>query len=884
MNIHMPARCMRLAGLALALLLTSCGGDNGAATGTTSRLRATAAIGRAPAAAADYTMLLQRVYLAYFGRPADPAGLAYYAAGFAQAGAPTDLAGMVSAYATNTTVKSVIDGFGTSAESQALYPGDNGAFITAIYANLFNRTPDAAGKAYWAGLLDSGLMTRGNAAIAIMGGAQSSDATIIDNKTQVAANFTAALNTSLRTSSYDGLAANVVARALLAQVGLGTDPAAFQASVDAGITVLARTLDKAGLFVFAGHPSGVGNLDGPAGAASFNLWNGPAGSGAAVDRAGNIYIADTDNHTIRRITPAGAVSTFAGTAGSEGRVDGPPGQARLSWPQALAFDSAGNLFVTTYNAIRKITPAGTVTTVDALVGSYLAGLCIDAADNLYVADTAYSLIYKVTPQARASVIAGHLNALPGETTRDGVGTAARFAQPQGLAIDANGVIYVADTGANTIRRISRDGTVTTIAGSAGAASAIDGVGAHAQFLAPRALVAAAPGTLYVVDGDSVRSVTGADGASATVTTIAGRNGTFADADGSGADARFALPTAIALDGAGKLIVNAYASVRRVAPDGSTSTIAGQSVIAGSDDGAGGNAKFGNLGGNNGVYVAPGGDLFVADRANGTIRKVTPAGAVSTVAGLAGARTSVDGPAAAARFKSPGGLVGDSHGAIFVLDNAAVRRIAVDGSVSTFAGSAGSPGWADGTGTAARFAQLGAILIDADDNLYVLDFQYAPNASFLIKITPQGRATTLARLDQAYGLARDADGNFYATNYTLNAIQKVTPNGTVSAFAGLRLAMGDSDGTRAQARFNGPAGIAYDPADQRLYVADQGSNLLRAVSLDGSVTTVAGTRGLGGMPATSALPGSLPEVWAVTYVAPKVFILSSEFGLSKIILP
>src|SRR5437899_3036083 len=184
----------------------------------------------------------------------------------------------------------------------------------------------------------------------------------------------------------------------------------------------------------AGVPGGPGSVDGTAGAARFNY-----PSGLAVDSAGNVYVADTLNHTIRKITPAGAVTTLAGSAGQSGSADGTGSAARFDYPEGAAVDGAGNVYVADWGnyTIRKITLAGAVTTLAGSAGQ--------------------------------------------SGSADGTGSEARFDYPTGVAVDSAGSVYVADWWNSTIRKITLAGAVTTLAGSAGFFGSADGIGTAAEF-------------------------------------------------------------------------------------------------------------------------------------------------------------------------------------------------------------------------------------------------------------------------------------------------------------------------------------------------------------------------------------------------------------------
>lgn len=226
---------------AITVLLAACGEG----TSNQPQTRAPAFAGTvgtqtAAAVAADYKPAVQHIYLAYFGRPADPAGLDFFAGRLAAFGAPTALAELNASLSSNASIKAIVDVFSTSQESADLYGGDNGAFIDAVYRSLFSRAPDAAGKDYWVAALNNGAMTRAAAALNIMVSAQGTDIDIIAKKATVATNFTAALDLGAEQRGYSGLDANVVVRNLLSQVNLSTDTNAFQANVNSTVATLAQ--------------------------------------------------------------------------------------------------------------------------------------------------------------------------------------------------------------------------------------------------------------------------------------------------------------------------------------------------------------------------------------------------------------------------------------------------------------------------------------------------------------------------------------------------------------------------------------------------------------------------------------------------------------------
>ena len=224
-----------------ALIVAACGGYS---TPPTSMQGGSSHSSSAQLTNASYYDVVQHIYVAYFGRPADPAGMEFFAGAYLAAGAPTTVLGVSQAYTTNTSVRTLVEGFGVSQESLDLYPGDNTTFVNAIYRNLFNRDADAAGRDFWVNAINVGALTRANTALTIMAGAQGTDADLITKKNTVATAFTASVNTADRKKAYDGLAANVIVRTMLASVTLVTDTTAFQANIEATLNQLVAALPQ----------------------------------------------------------------------------------------------------------------------------------------------------------------------------------------------------------------------------------------------------------------------------------------------------------------------------------------------------------------------------------------------------------------------------------------------------------------------------------------------------------------------------------------------------------------------------------------------------------------------------------------------------------------
>ncbi len=365
----------------------------------------------------------------------------------------------------------------------------------------------------------------------------------------------------------------------------GTGQFATRAAVTIGRVARARLVGI--VSTFAGQAAARGSDDGDLHTARFASPND-----IAADRAGNLFVADTANHTIRKISPQGVVSTVAGLAGSSGSQDGTGASARFAYPRGLCVGEDGTLFIADYgnHQVRKLAPDGTVTTLAGSAGE------------------------------------------PG--SEDGTAGAARFNGPRGIAVESrSGDIYVSDTSNHTIRRITPDGAVTTLAGVAGVPGFADGNGAASRFDGPQKIVFDSERNLLVADYNNcvVRKIS----PQGEVTTLSGTPGLHGGLDGPHDRALFGYPLGMAVDDSDNLYVCDGWVVRRVGKDGTVSSLAGSPKInttpdtslSGSRDGTGSDARFALP---SGLTVHPSGDLFVADRDNHAIRRISLAPAAGTV--------------------------------------------------------------------------------------------------------------------------------------------------------------------------------------------------------------------------------------------------------------
>jgi hypothetical protein len=563
----------------------------------------------------------------------------------------------------------------------------------------------------------------------------------------------------------------------------------------------------------AGSPGAPGSSDGSGRSARFH---GPAG--IAADGAGNLFVADSGNNTIRQIVIAtGAVTTFAGAAGSVGDSDGIGAVARFFGPKGVASDGSGSLFVADSNTIRKIVIAtGAVTTLAGSAGQ-----------------SGYA---------------------------DGTGADARFSGPSGVASDGRGRVFVADTYNQLIRAIDvTTGAVTTLAGAYDGSwpgpprtGSTDGIGPKARFSEPTGITADGAGNLFVADqfNGQIRKIVIA---TALVTTLVTSPH---------------YPAGVVYDGAGDLFVVGQifnpTIQKLVLATGEISVFAGSTENVGYVDGTGNDVRFGWLR----VVASDGeGNLFVAD---GTILRklVLATGTVTPFAGAANDfdSTPVDGTGPAVRFCGLSGLASDGFGNLFGTDCNTIRKIDLrTGAVRTIAGSPNEAGTIDGAGSAARFEGPGAIACDGTGSLFVDD------SGVIRKVDiATGAVTTLAGVARAggpwdgvgtnayfsfgeKGLACDDTGNVFVADSGNNTIRKIdVATRRVTTIAGSAEASGDADGVGTSARFDNPVGLVFDKHGD-LLVGDVNNHTIRKVIIaTQAVTTVAGTPGRMG-----AVPGPLP---------------------------
>jgi trimeric autotransporter adhesin len=559
---------------------------------------------------------------------------------------------------------------------------------------------------------------------------------------------------------------------------------------------------------------------GPATRAQLN-----APQGMALDKAGNLYIADSKNNRVRVVNSAGIINTFAGTGltspgGANTYNDGGLAtNALLRLPGGVAVDGSGNVYIadTGDNMIRKVTTDGLINAFAGdSYGSYLGDggpalkaelhtpedVAVDSSGNVYITDSANAVIRKVTTDGKINFIAGNVSTTTGPSIGysgdGGPANVAGLVTPYALVLDSTGQIFFAENGDSRIRKIDTKGIITTIAGTGTAGFAGDG--------------------------------------------------------SSGTKALLAFPTGVAVDSSGNIFIadSVNRRIRKLTSGGTISTVAGNGNYSYSGDG--GQAISAQLNAAQAVAIDASGNLYIADTVNNAIRKVTPAGFITTIAGNGTSGSGGDGSAATgATLNGPQGVAVDSSGNVYISDtgNARVRKI-TNGTINTIAGN-GTPG------SGSQLNIPAGLAVDSASNLYIADF----SNNRVLKVTPGGTVSTLAgnglagysgdggsaaaaQLTTPSAVATDSAGNVYIADTGNNAIRMVNGSGIISTVAGNGVAGYSGDGGLATSAMVGnPSGIAVDTANN-IYVSD-GSVRIRKIYTSGLITTIGGngTRGYSG---------------------------------------
>ncbi len=593
----------------------------------------------------------------------------------------------------------------------------------------------------------------------------------------------------------------------------------------------------------------------------------------AVGPGDELYIPDPGNDMVLRVNTAGIVTVVAGNGiGGFSGDGGPATRASLNFPASVAFDSQGNFYITDNGngRIRRVSPSGVITTYAGGAGpagfrgdggpatqalfNDIGAIATDRSDNLYLIDRSNQRIRRIDRNGIITTVVG--NGQSGFSDDGGPATQAALNFPTGLALDNAGDLYIADRLNHRIRHVTPDGRIATFAGTGVAGFSGDGGPASAaRLFFPYNLAADAAGNVYIADAanSSIRKVN----PQGIISTVAGNQRLGFSGDGGPAtQATLFNPRAVAFDSTGAYYIadNINGRIRRVGSDGIISTVAGNNLNRAFPDGIPATQAY--LNNPRGLWLAPNGDLYVADTENHYIRVITPAGRISTIAGRGGASFLGDGgPARQAYLAFPSDIVGDAAGALFISDssNNRIRRIAPNGIISTYAGN-GTPAY-NGDGILATTASLQGpqeIALDRNGNLYIADRgnqrirRVAPDGiittvagSGTEGYSGDGGPATLASLRFPWGVAVDPAGNLYIADRDNSVIRKVSTGGTITTIAGTGVSgFSGGGGPATAARLSFPRRVVVETSGT-LLVVDSGNHRLRRIDANGIITALAG---------------------------------------------
>jgi cysteine-rich repeat protein len=616
------------------------------------------------------------------------------------------------------------------------------------------------------------------------------------------------------------------------------------------------------------------------GAAGFSGDGGPATSaelnlpsGIAVDGIGQVFVSDTTNHRVRRIDSDGTIVTIAGTGSPGFSGDGGAASlAQLASPHGLVVDGLGRIFIadTDNHAIRRIDVDGKISTVAGTPPTSGAGaenvaaiasaldspfaVAVDQQGRVLIADSANQRVRRIALDDTIATIAGTGNF---GYNGDGIqATAADLAGPAAIAVDAQGRVVIAEAVLPRVRRIASDGTISTIAGDGTNGYAGDGGAATAAQLAQPLGVAVDPiGLVSIADTNNQRVRTIAT--NGMISTIGG-TGTFGFG-GDSTEATSALlagPFDTALDTQGRIYITDtfHNTVRRVELDGTITVIAGTGIAG--DTGNNVPGREAQLSGPNGIIIDSLGRVVIADVFNNKIKRIDTNGIITTIAGTGAPGSSGDNqPAIAAKLDHPNDVAIDSTGRILIADtyNSKIRRIELNGTITTVAGT-GTSGY-DGDGVQATTTRLSfpySVGVDSQDRILIPD----TSNQRIRRVAANGVITTIAGTGtQGYNGAglqatasqisgpqaahEDSMGRIVFSDVSNHILRRIELDGTLTTIAGVAgVSEARGDGGPANiATISNPHGLAIGPGDKMIF-PDTNNDRVRKIE-NGIITTVAG---------------------------------------------
>jgi uncharacterized protein (TIGR03437 family) len=590
------------------------------------------------------------------------------------------------------------------------------------------------------------------------------------------------------------------------------------------------------------------------------------------DALGNLYVADAGDHRVRKISTGGIVNTVAGT--------GFPTVDALNLPYGVAVDGAGNVFIADLgnNRVRRVASTGEVSTVLAVPSP--RNVLADGAGNLYISEFSGHRVVRLSPDGAVTTIAG--TGTGGSKGDGGPAVLAGLNFPAGMAVDRAGNLYIADSGNHKIRKVWATGAITTVLGT-GAAGSVTA----AQLNTPTGVALDGAGTLYVADSGNqrIRKLTAGgvissisiaardvavdaagnvfaaagthvykvltDGAQAA---IAGDGSYFVRGDGGPATAaRLNAPSGVVLDAGGNLWIadQGNARVREVSAAGTISTAAGPAGLASPV----------------GLALDGAGNLLIADAGGEAVRSLIGSSLVRVAGNGVAGYTGEGFPAAGSSLLYPSGVASAAGGVFYIADTAnhRIRRVNAGGVLITVAGT-GIRGWnGDGYGTATQIDSPTGLALDKAGTLYFAD----TGNSRIRKLTPDGIVTTVAtgQLSSPRGVAVDDAGDVFVADTGNHRVLAVWVDGSIAVIAGTGLPGfgGDGDsGTPAQ--LSSPSGLALDGATGSLYIADSGNQRIRRLTPAAAGPTELLIQGLTVVNAATLLPGPVAACSLVSIFA------------------
>ena len=564
----------------------------------------------------------------------------------------------------------------------------------------------------------------------------------------------------------------------------------------------------------------------------------------ASDSAGNMFVADREDNRIWKVDAAGAITAYAGNGATGYAGDNEPAvQATLNHPAGVALDAAGSVYIcdTGNNVVRRVGTDGTITTV---AGNGTAGhtgdngparkaqiaalaIALDPAGNLLISE-GYRVRQVLATTGNITTIAG--TSTSGYSGDAGQATKAKLTNITGIAVDANGIIYLADTGAYVIRYIDTKGVIRTIAGYGYSGESGDGNAPTSAKIVPDAIAVNPAGTVIYTANSSVGTVRRIDLSVSTVSLVAGTY-FVAGFQGDGQDAGSALlwgPSCLTFDSSNNLLVcdSINQRIRRIsAVDNRISTVAGSSADT-------------VLNHPQAITLDHRGDIYIADTGNNAVKQLQHE---------SGGFTSLE-----KNSLRPEGIATDSNGNLYITSqdyflykftNPQWTVVAGNGTDAN-SGDGGSAYWA-------QFGRLTSLTMDRSANLYIADYENhvirkIDSKGTITLVAGSGSVTatgdngpaTSAGLD-AFDVAADSAGNVYVADRANHRVRRVSPNGIITTIAGSGTAgFAGDNGLATQANLNSPTGVAIDSAGN-IYIADNGNARIRLVTPDGVIQTIAG---------------------------------------------